>query len=394
MLAEAPKLNPGKRTQGWMGTLRGHRAHPFEWIAEKLILLVSLSAILMIFLIFLFIVREALPIILGQMNSAARQEVIAPDQIDKISPERLRAYLELTPQEFSDMDRETKIALMEVRVEAAAESSTHSDAAINTTQWRYLLLPYQWEAYSKPEYIWQPVGQIHKYNIVPLLVGSFKVSLIAMVLALPVSIGAAIYVSQLASPRTREWLKPGIEMLSGIPSVVLGFFALLVMATVLQRVFGYETRLNSFLAGAALCLAVIPLVFSISEDALTSVPRSYTQAALALGASKWEAACQIVLPAALPGVFAATLLGFGRALGETMIVLMTSAASVMSWNIFDPARPITATIAAELLEAVVGGHHYRMLFMLGTLLFVFTFLLNLLGDVVMHRLKARLEGKA
>jgi phosphate transport system permease protein len=394
MLAEAPKPSAGKRTHGWMGTLRGHRAHPMEWIAEKLIFAVSLSAILMIFLIFLFIGREALPILFGRMNSAARQEVIPPDQIDKISPEKLQAYLELTPKEFAEMDRETKIALMEVRVEEAQETRNHPDAAINTTGWRYLLFPQKWEGYSKPEYIWQPVGQVHKYNIVPLLVGSFKVSAIAMFLAIPVSIGAAIYVSQLASPRTREWLKPSIEMLSGIPSVVLGFFALLVMATVLQRVFGYETRLNSFLAGCALSLAVITLVFSISEDALTSVPRSYTQAALALGASKWEAACQIVLPAALPGVFAAAVLGFGRALGETMIVLMTSAASVVSWSIFDPARPITATIAAELLEAVVGGHHYRMLFMLGTLLFVFTFVLNLMGDLVMHRLKARLEGKA
>ena len=185
-----------------------------------------------------------------------------------------------------------------------------------------------------------------------------------------------------------------IELLSGIPSVVLGFFALLVMASVLQSIFGYETRLNAFLAGLALSLAVIPLIFSISEDALTSVPRSYTQAALALGASRWQAAWQVVLPAALPGVFASVVLGFGRAIGETMIVLMTSAASVVSWSIFDSARPITATIAAELLEAVFGGHHYRILFMLGTLLFGFTFLLNLVGDWIMHRLKARLEGRA
>jgi len=282
---------------------------------------------------------------------------------------------------------------MEIKVEAAAESSDSPDANINTTEWRYLLRPYKWEGYDKPEYIWQPVGNIHKYNIIPLLIGSLKVSIIAMILAVPLAIGAAIYVSQLASPRVKEFLKPIIEMLSAIPSVVLGFFALLVLASVMQSVFGYETRLNSFLAGTALALAVVPLVFSISEDALTSVPRTYSQAALALGASKWQAASQIVLPAALPGVFAACVLGFGRALGETMIVLMTSAASVVSWSIFDSARPITATIAAELLEAVVGGHHYRMLFMLGTLLFVFTFILNLVGDVVMNRLKGRLEGK-
>jgi phosphate transport system permease protein len=347
----------------------------------------------MVFLIFIFIGREALPIFFGQMNSSANVEVIAPEKMDSLTPEQLQAYLGLTTKEFQEMDRDMKRALMEIKVEAAQEGGEHPDGDINTTQWRYLLLPHQWEGYDKPEYIWQPIGNIHKYNIVPLLVGSLKVSLIAMVLALPISIGAAIYVSQLASPRFKEILKPVIEMLSAIPSVVLGFFALLVMASVMQSIFGYETRLNSFLAGTALALAVIPLIFSISEDALTSVPRSYTQAALALGASKWQAASQIVLPAALPGVFAASVLGFGRALGETMIVLMTSAASVVSWSIFDSSRPITATIAAELLEAVVGGHHYRMLFMLGTLLFIFTFLLNLVGDLIMNRLKNRLEGK-
>jgi phosphate transport system permease protein len=376
-----------------MGIKRGHNAHPIEWIAEKLIALISLSAIVMIFLIFIFIGREALPIFLGQINSSPKQEVIAPEKMDSLKPEELRTYLGLTPKEFEEMDRETKLALMEVKVEGAQEAGDHPDADINTTSWRYLLFPYKWEGYDKAEYIWQPVGTIHKYNIVPLLIGSLKISLIAILFAVPFSIGAAIYVSQLASPRMREVLKPVIEMLAGIPSVVLGFFALLVMASVLQSIFGYETRLNSFLAGTALSLAVVPIVFSIAEDALTSVPRSYSQAALALGASKWQAAAQIVLPAALPGVFAATVLGFGRALGETMIVLMTSAASVVSWSIFDSARPITASIAAELLEAVVGGHHYRMLFMLGTLLFMFTFFLNLIGDVVMNRLKSRLEGK-
>ncbi|MGZ8938848.1 MAG: phosphate ABC transporter permease subunit PstC [Limisphaerales bacterium] len=386
-------LNQGRRTQGWMGIHRGHKARPLEWIAEKLIFLISLSTILLIFLIFVFIGREALPIIFGRVNSAATQDVIPPEKIDELTPEQLRAYLGVSPSEFQAMERETMVGIMEIRMEAAAERSESPDARINTVDWRYLLFPYKWEGYEKPRYIWQPVGEIHKYNIIPLLIGSFKISAIAMFFAVPLALGAALYVSQIASPRLKEWLKPTIELLSGIPSVVLGFFALLVMASVLQRIFGYETRLNSFLAGTALSLAVIPLIFSISEDALTSVPRAYTQGALALGASKWQAAWQIVLPAALPGVFAAMVLGFGRALGETMIVLMTSAASVVSWSIFDSARPITATIAAELLEAVVGGHHYRMLFMLGTLLFVFTFVLNLIGDFVMGRLKTKLEGK-
>ena len=183
-------------------------------------------------------------------------------------------------------------------------------------------------------------------------------------------------------------------MLSGIPSVVAGFFALIFMATVLQKVFGYESRLNAFVAGIALGFAIIPVVFSIAEDALTSVPRNFTQAALALGASRWQAAWQVVLPAALPGVFAAIVLGFGRAIGETMIVLMASGnASIMSGNIFDSARTITATIAAELAEAVFGGDHYRILFLIGALLFLVTFLTNMAGELVMHRLKGKLEGK-
>ncbi|HYE31940.1 MAG TPA: phosphate ABC transporter permease subunit PstC [Methylomirabilota bacterium] len=382
---------------GWMGVRRGHKARPLEWIVEKLILLTALSAILMILLIFFFVTREAWPVFTGNVNSAAAVEQMTMEEMQKLSPAQLQKYLELSDEEFRGMDQETIKLLMEVKLEAMAEAKAHSenpDAKINTASWRYLLQPYQWQGYEKPEHIWQPVGNIHKYNIIPLLIGSLKVSFIALAASVPMALAAAIYISQLAPGRVREVVKPMIELMAGIPSVVLGFFALIVMAGFLQKIFGYPTRLNALLAGLALSLAVIPIIFSIAEDALTSVPRSYTQGALALGASKWQAAWQIVLPAALPGVFAAVVLGFGRAIGETMIVLMTSTASVMSWSIFESARPITATIAAEMAETVFGGHHYRVLFMLGALLFAFTFLLNLIGDLIIHRLKGRLEGKA
>jgi phosphate transport system permease protein len=385
------------RTAGWMGIQRGHHARPLEWLAEKLIFLVSLSAILMVFLIFLFVAREALPIFLGQADTALVRKVISPDELDKLSPANLQEYLELTPQQFAAMDKETLKSLMEVKQEQLDEIPANfrndPDAHVNTTDWRYLVLPHQWSGYDQPEYIWQPVGQIQKYNIIPLFVGTLKVTLIGLFFAVPLAVGAAIYVSQLARPRVREIVKPTIELLSGIPSVVVGFFALLVLATVLQKIFGYQTRLNAFVAGIALGFAVIPVIFSIAEDALTSVPRSYPQAALALGASRWQTAWQIVLPAALPGVFAATVLGFGRAIGETMIVLMVCSASVMSWSIFDSARSITTTIAAEMAEAVSGGPHYRILFMLGALLFAATFISNLIGEVVINRFKLKLEGK-
>jgi len=388
---------PAKHTCGWTGICRKHTSRPVEWLAEKTILLVSLSAVVVILLIFIFVGREAAPIFLGQMNSALVQDVIQPADIDKYSPEQLRRYLGLTRKQFAAMDRDTLVALLEVRLEAQTEIPesirSDKDARLNTTHWRYMLLPYQWTGYDKPVYIWQPIGYIPKYNIVPLVVGSLKITLVGLLFAVPLAVGAAIYVSQLAPPAVREIAKPAIELLSGIPSVVIGFFALLVMASVLQAIFQYETRLNAFVAGIALGFAVIPIVFSIAEDALSTVPQSYVQAALALGASKWQTAWQIVLPAALPGVFAAVVLGFGRAIGETMIVMMVCSASVMSWSIFDSARAITTTIAAEMAEAVAGGHHYRVLFMLGTLLFVVTFVSNMIGDAVMHRLKRRLEGK-
>ncbi len=385
------------RTPGWMGIHRGHRARPLEWLAEKLIFLVSLSTILMVFLIFLFVAREALPVFFGETDTALVQKAIPAEEMDKHSPAELQEYLELTPEQFKAMDKETLKTLMEVKVEAQNEIPEQfrndPDARINTTDWRYLILPHQWNDYAKPEYIWQPVGQIKKFNIIPLFVGTLKTTLIGLLFAVPLAVGAAIYVSQLARPRVREIVKPTIELLSGIPSVVVGFFALLVMATVLQKIFGYQTRLNAFVAGIALGFAVIPVIFSIAEDALTSVPRAYTQAALALGASRWQTAWQIVLPAALPGVFAATVLGFGRAIGETMIVLMVCSASVMSWSIFDSARSITTTIAAEMAEAVSGGPHYRILFMLGALLFAATFVSNMIGEVVITRFKNKLEGK-
>jgi phosphate transport system permease protein len=383
-----------KRSIGWMGLRRGHRAKPFEWLAERVIMLVSLTAILMVFLIFVFIGHEAWPVALGQVNTALVQQMRPVSDMNKMTPLEFCDYLGLTTAQLASMDRETLKTLMELKIEATKESSQNKDASINTAQWRYLLGPYQWEGYSRPEFIWQPVSEIHKYNIVPLIIGSLKVTIVAMLFAVPLALGAAIYVSQLARPRIRELAKPVIELLAGIPSVVLGFFALIVMASVLQQISGAQSRLNALCAGIALGFAVIPVVFSIAEDALTSVPRSYVQAALALGASQWKAAWQVVLPAALPGVFAAVALGFGRAIGETMVVLMASGnASIVSWSLFDSARTITATIAAELGEVIFGGAHYRILFLIGVLLFIVTFLTNFSAELVLHRLKARMEGK-
>jgi len=375
-------------------TLLRRRPRYLEWLAEKSIFAVSLSAILVILLIFLFVGREALPVFLGQINTARGGQTLTAEQAGQTKPADLAHYLGVTLAELKSYDAETVKTLLQLKAEELAQVA-NPDAQLNTVAWSKMLQPYPWRGYSKPEYIWQPVSEIPKFNIVPLFIGSLKVTLVALLFAIPFGVGAALYVSQLASARVREWAKPVIELLAGIPSVVLGFFALLVMASALQAVFGYASRLNTFVAGIALGLAVVPVVFTIAEDALTSVPKTYVLAALALGASPTQVAWQIVLPAALPGVFAACVLGFGRALGETMIVLMASGnASIVSGSIFDSCRTITATIAAELAEVVFGGPHYRILFMLGALLFAVTFVANFAGDIFVHRLRARLEGRA
>jgi len=241
---------------------------------------------------------------------------------------------------------------------------------------------------------WQPNSEVPKFSLLPLFIGSIKAAIIAMLFAVPLALGAAIYVSEFASQRMREIIKPIIEILSGIPSVVLGFFALIVLATILQKIFGFTSRLNAINAGIALGLAVIPIVFTIAEDAMRAVPRSLRDASLALGANPWQVSSTVVLPAAFPGIAAGIILGFGRAVGETMIVLMASGnAAIISASFTDSIRTFAATIAAEMGEVVFGSTHYNVLFFIGTLLFVLTFLINLGGDLVLVKLKEKLQGK-
>lgn len=372
-----------------------HRRRWGEWLAERIIFGVSLTSIVMIFLIFAFVGREALPVVLGQTNNARAQKPLALDEATKLSADRLAKYIGVTESELKGYDAATLKMLVELKAEELGQI-TNPDARINTTSWSLMFQSHRWfgSVSDQPEYIWQPASEIPKYNFIPLIIGSLKATLVALLFSVPLGVAAAIYVSQLASPKMREIVKPTIELLSGIPSVVLGFFGLIILATILQSVFHYSSRLNAFVGGIALGLSVIPVIFTIAEDALTSVPKSFSHAALALGAAPWQVAWQVVLPAALPGVFAACVLGFGRAIGETMIVLMASGnASIVSGSIFDSCRTITATIAAELAEVVFGGPHYRILFLLGTILFAVTFLTNLAGGMIVHRLKKRLEGR-
>ncbi|HLY72580.1 MAG TPA: phosphate ABC transporter permease subunit PstC [Planctomycetota bacterium] len=242
-------------------------------------------------------------------------------------------------------------------------------------------------------YAWQPVSEVPKYSLLPLLIGTLKVTIVALLIALPIAVGAAIFTSEFAPQGVREVIKPAVELLAGIPSVVIGFFALMVLASWLQASFGLLYRLNAVTAGIGLALAVIPIVYTVSEDALSAVPQSFRDGSQALGANTWQTAWRVVLPAATPGVFAACVLGAGRAIGETMIVLMASGnAPTLSLDPTHSFRSFSATIAAELGEVVHGDPHYRVLFFIGAALFLITFLLNLAGHAYVGRLKRKLSG--
>ena len=243
---------------------------------------------------------------------------------------------------------------------------------------------------------WQPVSNNPAYGIFPLIFGSFKVTIVAVALAAPVAIFAALYTTVFAPRAIKELLKPCIEILAGFPSVVIGFFALTVLASLVQKTFGIDYRLNAFTGGLALSFAVIPIIFTLTEDSLSALPKSMREASLALGATPWETAAFVLLPAATPGVFAAILLGVGRAFGETMIVLMaTGNAALMSPSIFQSVRTMSATIGAEMAEVVFGDAHYSILFFIGICLFLFSLSLNVTAEfVVRNYLMKRFSGSS
>jgi phosphate transport system permease protein len=286
------------------------------------------------------------------------------------------------------------VALIFVFVGREAISLFTSEQARAEVDLARMLLPQVWREGRAATFTWQPVGSVPKYSLIPLFAGTLKVTAVAMLAATPVGIAAAVFSSEFAPRRLREVMKPTIELLAGIPSVVLGFFALMVMATWLQDAFGFTFRLNAVVAGLALALTVVPVIYTVSEDALTAVPRSFREASLALGATPWETAYRVVLPAAAPGVLAAVVLGFGRSIGETMIVLMASGnAAMTTWSLGDSVRTLPATIASEMGEVVFGDTHYAMLFFLGVLLFVFTFALNGIAAWAVRRVVRRLSGQ-
>ncbi len=240
---------------------------------------------------------------------------------------------------------------------------------------------------------WNPVSDTPHYGILGLLAGTVSVTLLAMAIAVPLGLGAAVYVSEFSTPKIREFLKVAIEMLAAIPSIVWGFIAYMIINPLIIAATGAPIGLNVLNAGIILALMSVPVIVSVGEDALKAVPDSYREAALALGASRWEIVYRVLFPAAKSGLLAAVLLGVGRAIGETMAVLMaTGHANRIPTSVLDRVQTLTATIAVELGEAVQGGDHYRVLFVIGILLFVIAFVVNLTADLVVKGMRGKQHG--
>lgn len=360
-----------------------------DFLAEKVIKGVAFLSITIIVLIFVFVFREASPI----FSSSKSAEKTVSDQTqetygevtDKPLPQEAhKTYGEVTDQPAAQNLNQSKDSISSGSTDASYTVNAGSGFDDNQTALKTLL--------TKE---WIPVSRKPRYGILALIVGTFKIIFISILFAAPLAILAAIYTASFASKRMKEIIKPTIELLAGFPSIVIGFFALMVLASFLQSVFHYETRLNSFVGGIAMGIAAIPIIFTITEDALTAVPNSFYQASLALGASKWQTAFFVIFPAATPGVFAAILLGIGRVFGETMIALMaTGNAAMMDLNPFESVRTLAATIGAEMNEVVFGDTHYNVLFLIGSLLFVFTFTLNTIAEFyVKGKLMKRIQGK-
>ncbi|MGD8369565.1 MAG: phosphate ABC transporter permease subunit PstC [Desulfobacterales bacterium] len=240
---------------------------------------------------------------------------------------------------------------------------------------------------------WYPTFDPPEFGILSLIVASMAVTAVSAAIAIPLGVMTAVYLAEIAKPKVAEIVKPVVELLAALPSVVIGFFGMVLVAPFLQQIFDIPTGLNLFNASLMLAFMSIPTICSISEDAIHSVPTALKEASLALGATHLETIGKVILPASISGISTAIILGMSRAIGETMVVLMVAGgAAMIPESVFDPVRPMPASIAAEMAEAPFRSEHYYALFATGIVLFLFTFLFNLVADYISN--KYRQVGEA
>lgn len=390
-----------------------------EFLAEKIISTVAFISISIIVLIFVFVFKESLPLFNFSNSTKEKIETVTNtgDKAETYGETETTTTTEIAPETYGSPTEDLAPESYETKTDdlnpVSEETSSNEpetygvateDLSVDTKENQETNLDDKsftnneganktWSTFFTSE--WVPVSDNPRFGLLGLLIGTLKVTLIAMLFAGPLAVLAALYTSCFASKRRKEIIKPIIEMLAAFPSVVIGFFALMVLATFFQDVFGYDSRLNAFIGGIAMALAAIPIIYTIAEDALTAVPSTFTEASLALGASKWQTAFFVTLPAATPGIFAALLLGVGRVFGETMIALMaTGNAALLSSNPFESVRTFAATIGSEMAETVFGETHYSVLFFIGSLLFIFSFALNAIAEFyVKGKLIKKFQGK-
>lgn len=238
---------------------------------------------------------------------------------------------------------------------------------------------------------WYPTYSTPEYGVLPIILASAWVTIGALVVCVPLGIGSALFIHELAGERFKALLKPFIEILAAIPSIVFGFFGIVVVAPFIQKLFNLPTGLCALTASVVLGIMAVPTISSIAEDALGFVPRSFREASYALGANRWQTLTRIIVPAAGSGISTSVILGISRIVGETMTVLMVAGgAAVMPKSFLDPVRPMTATIAAEMGEAAVGSTHYSALFAIGLILFLITLILNIAAELISRRYRLKL----
>lgn len=238
---------------------------------------------------------------------------------------------------------------------------------------------------------WYPTYSPPEFGILPLILASVWVTLGAVMVCLPLGIGSALYLNELAGPAQKAVLKPVIELLASIPSVVFGFFGMVILTPFLQKIFHLPTGLTALNASIILGIMATPTVCSIAEDALNYVPNSFREASFAVGATRWQTLTRVVIPAAGSGISTAIILGMSRAIGETMTVLMVAGgAAVIPHTFLEPVRPMTAAIAAEMGEAPMGGDHYHALFAIALILFIITFIFNIIAEMISRRFRIKL----